>query len=636
VQTLTPLELYLYPREDFVGLLHHNNQQQTPAHTIIKKARYTSKPVHRLTLTDFRIFSTLISRAVTMTDIEVIANAVQGLSIAGDVQDHEPEPSRPMRYRGALHNTIHMLDEVTITITSQAQHIESVADGSNSSANWPIKKVCSFHAGAEKLTNITAQLSAVVDTLNEAAERSVIRHLASLGSQSGDIAIEGRTTLIQQLFAHFETKIRSIIRKAFKTTDNQSLLWKIAEECYKQANSRSGTLNADDYFIPLEEAQPVWLYDSDFESEKYYEHEDRLGLDEGYARAFQERVERRDEVRRKQKQSWPDFWFRVLSNAPDGPTLFHPPASRKTGSLRFDALPQYLFRTFDEDSSGRNDESVIASIASHVGPDQSSRIDLLALQDDRVVQSLHRHLTKSCFGGAGSDNLMSWTSSLLFAIQYAVWRRRQRRCHPSEIKICAVDTRRFPSEQFARDTWLLEAYKPTGQQEDPALRAAQRFFKFRLEDERFYNGEYLSQGAVNHANRSCVVSLESLIQAGLFNLYPEFEDAQGSERWANRALELRQIWSEEQQTTDSEILLALQVACNCFRRFEPCDIASILLAFKNRRYSKPTPTSKCHFHFCYPMTIVPAAPNPPQVPPIVSANIHQNGQTSQMKSVDTG
>jgi hypothetical protein len=367
------------------------------------------------------------------------------------------------------------------------------------------------------------------------------------------------------------------------------MLWKVAEECYKQATGPSGTLDADDYFIPLEEAQLEWPYDPDFESEEYYEHEDRINLDEDYATAFQAQTERRDQARTEERQSWPDFWARVLSNSPDGPTLFYPPASRKNQSLRFDAIPQYLFRTFDADSSGKNDENVIASTASVFGPHERSRIDLLALHEDKAAHLLHKHLTKGCFSGECSDNLMSWTSSLLFAIQYAVWRLQCRGRHSSDIKICAVDTGRFPRGQFARDTWLLEAYKLNANQDDPA----QDFFRFRLEDERFYNGEYLSQGAVNHAYRSCVVSLESLIQAGLFQLYPKFEDVQGSKKWAYRALDLRQIWSEEQRTTDLEIKLALKVAGNCFSRFEACDIASILLAFKNRRYSKLNTTSKC-------------------------------------------
>jgi hypothetical protein len=87
-----------------------------------------------------------------------------------------------------------------------------------------------------------------------------------------------------------------------------------------------------------------------------------------------------------------------------------------------------------------------------------------------------------------------------------------------------------------------------------------------------------------------MVSLESLEKTGLYDLYPEFADAQGMERWTNRVLELRQVWSIAQRTTNREIQLAFMVAKECFNNFEALDIALILLAFKNRKY-QPTTTS---------------------------------------------
>ena len=88
----------------------------------------------------------------------------------------------------------------------------------------------------------------------------------------------------------------------------------------------------------------------------------------------------------------------------------------------------------------------------------------------------------------------------------------------------------------------------------------QSFFDFRLENEDFYNGEYLSQGAVNHTDRSYIVSLEHLIKAGLFQLYSEFEDARGSENWAKRVLELRRNWSAE----SSQCLKTLNIPTYCW------------------------------------------------------------------------
>jgi hypothetical protein len=105
----------------------------------------------------------------------------------------------------------------------------------------------------------------------------------------------------------------------------------------------------------LEEACLQWPYDPDFESEEYYEHEDRLDIDGDYAAAFQEealcRVNTRMRLHEKDTRDWIDFWIRALHNAPNGPTLFHPPASQHHQFLDLD-VPGYLFRTFDASSQG--------------------------------------------------------------------------------------------------------------------------------------------------------------------------------------------------------------------------------------------------------------------------------------------
>lgn len=517
------------------------------------------------------------------TGIEDIASLVSDLNIADDAPpDRGQEPLRSAcSHPVSTLEAIHMLIQSTNTITSQAGSVKFLSDDANSSGDLRITEVCSLHEGIKKLTNITFILQSTIYALNEATERSVITHLRSLGGQSA--------TIVSNILSHFDKQIKDIIREVLNNASDREVLWKVAEECYNQVTSHSGSLHPDEYFDSLEEACLKSPYDPDFESEEYYEHENRLEVDENYAAAFQERTEQKSEARRKHRQNWPLFWVRVLNNSPAGPTLFYPPAGFDTQSLDFDAVPQYLFRTFDKASSGTNNESVIASIASTIGTHESSRTDILTLERHRATELLYMHLTKSCFSGNKSDNLMSWTSSLLFAVQYAVWRHRIGRCCPSDIKICAVDTRNFPQGQFAQDIWLLKAYQATAKRLSNPI---QKFFYLRLENENYYNGEYLSQGVLNHTDRSSVVSLEHLIQAGLFELYPEFEDARGSENWTNRVLELRQNWSAEQGTTEREIQLALRVGRDCFTQFEPSEIAAILLTFKNRKCSRLKPTSE--------------------------------------------
>lgn len=511
--------------------------------------------------------------------IEGIVGSVRNLNIADDsLRSRERERRRSTHsHPVSFQNAIHKLVQVTSNVASQAQSVKSLADDANSSGTLSITEACSLYEGIKKLTNVTRNLQTTIDALNEATERSVITHLRSFRNQSGTIC---------KLLSHFDEQIRAIVREVLDHTSGGEVWWKVAEECYNQATRPFGSLDADDYFDPLEEACLESPYDPDIESEEYYEHENRLNVDEDYAAAFEEQVNRRSDARRKDRQSWPEFWITVLNNAPGGPTLFYPPAGLHMESLHLDALPRYLFRTFDEASSGRNDARVIASKASIVGPQESSRTDLLALQQRRATELLHEHLNKSCFSGKGSDNLMSWTSSLLFAVQYAIWRARFRR----NIKICIVDTRNFPKGQFAQDLWLLRAYHGTAKQIGGDI---EKFFHFRLENKDFYNGEYLSQGKLNHAGRSCVISLDHLLDAGLLQLYPEFGDARGREKWTKRVRELRQNWSAEQGTTDQEIQLAFEVADKCLAEFDSSEIAFILLTFKNRKYlSGLKPTGK--------------------------------------------
>lgn len=197
---------------------------------------------------------------------------------------------------------------------------------------------------------------------------------------------------------------------------------------------------------------------------------------------------------------------------------------------------------------------------------------------------LYSHLTKSCFRGKDTDNLISWSSSLLFVIQYAIWR-----CHnshhgdPAKVEICMVDTRKFPHGQFVRDMSLLRAYREAPEV-DEKMRS---FFNFRLKSAYFDNGEYLSQGVLHHTGRSSVVSLAQLIQAGLHDLYPQFADPGGMDRWTKRVGSLRSRWSIEQTTTQRDIQKAVEIARACFRSFDACDVALLLLSFKNRKLRVP-------------------------------------------------
>ncbi|KAF7953046.1 hypothetical protein EAE96_006267 [Botrytis aclada] len=296
---------------------------------------------------------------------------------------------------------------------------------------------------------------------------------------------------------------------------------------------------------------------------------------------MQNRQEARGREKERGNETWVKFWVLILGRCPNGTTLFYPPASHEIELQMLETadIPHYLFRTFDTVSSGKNDNSVVASLASVYKSPRDSRIDLLSLSADKAIDMMHTHLKKSLRGGEHTDNLVSWTSSLLFAIQYAIWRRRKFSCSAANIQICAVDTRRFPRGQFAPDMWLLQAYRTAAKKGGDA----EKFFRFRLEYEEFQNGEFLSQGSVHHGGRSCVVSLEKLQESGLYNLYPEFAEKEGMNWWSKRVLALRGLWLKEQLTSAQELDFAEMVARKCFHAFETAEMMLILLTFKARK-----------------------------------------------------
>lgn len=69
-----------------------------------------------------------------------------------------------------------------------------------------------------------------------------------------------------------------------------------------------------------------------------------------------------------------------------------------------------------------------------------------------------------------------------------------------------------------------------------------------LRRREYYFGEYLSQGRLDIRHRSSHVSLQTLIDLGLYQLEPRFED--GQDRWAKRVVELREPFRAPEQSID--------------------------------------------------------------------------------------
>ncbi|OAQ99587.1 hypothetical protein LLEC1_02937 [Akanthomyces lecanii] len=114
------------------------------------------------------------------------------------------------------------------------------------------------------------------------------------------------------------------------------------------------------------------------------------------------------------------------------------------------------------------------------------------------------------------DNLVSWTSSLLFALVYIFHLHANTGdgSNFEDIFLCVADTHKFPDHVFIRDMDLVEAF----QDEDEDLRD---FGQLR---QRYYFGEYLTQGALKIEGRCKIVSAQRMVESGLYRIRPEFEN----------------------------------------------------------------------------------------------------------------
>lgn len=226
---------------------------------------------------------------------------------------------------------------------------------------------------------------------------------------------------------------------------------------------------------------------------------------------------------------------------------FEPQGDLQHLEKQFDRIPNVLYRTYSPQSSGCSNENWVISPATLYGSDEDKR-DLLSFEKNTAASKLRQHLW---WKGDGSDNLMSWTSSLIFAIQHALYRSKTdfRDVDKSLIHICVLDTRKVPRGAFLPAVALLRALNVP---KDP---------KHKHE---YYHGEYLSQGMLDIEKGSSTTSLGDLIKHGLYDLFPSFEN---ENRWLWKEVKgFRDRFRENPlEATEEELKLARSIAKSCFQ-----------------------------------------------------------------------
>lgn len=223
--------------------------------------------------------------------------------------------------------------------------------------------------------------------------------------------------------------------------------------------------------------------------------------------------------------------------------VFQPQANQEN-LFSFDKTPTYLFRLHFPGSNGYRSSDCVESPASpnHLSTKHNSGspcgTDLLQLSSLKAAARLKAHLKwHCCYPGRSPCNLMSWSSSLLFLLQYGFYRHQtdpEKKGGPrpklSDIKIIMIDTRDFPKQVFLRDLDALEWLD-----DKPDLRRLHN-----LRKGQFYFGEYLSQGRLDIKDNCVQISMQQLIDGGLFtSICPALNQPQNWSSWAEATSNLR-------------------------------------------------------------------------------------------------
>ncbi|KAL6831880.1 hypothetical protein V8C40DRAFT_237395 [Trichoderma camerunense] len=230
---------------------------------------------------------------------------------------------------------------------------------------------------------------------------------------------------------------------------------------------------------------------------------------------------------------------------------------------QFDEVPRYLFRVFTAYSQGSTDMNWAKSLDAK-NETADSNVDLFSRDKIQAAEMVNGHLQWSTTGT--KDNLVSWTSSLLYALVYVFFLRAKVYDIQTfdQIRVCVIDTSELPKEVFLRDLDLIRAYRAFNTRlyrfED--LRCTQKRPGF---GSNYYFGEYLSQGALKIEGHCQIVSAQKIIDRGLYNIRSEFKQfaiwPPKEARWAYPVIEMREsFYLERQPITDPKLQSALDIA----------------------------------------------------------------------------
>ncbi|KAF3922594.1 hypothetical protein AA313_de0204755 [Arthrobotrys entomopaga] len=243
------------------------------------------------------------------------------------------------------------------------------------------------------------------------------------------------------------------------------------------------------------------------------------------------------------------------------PCLFQPSGRYRGLDSSFDQVPPYLFRTWAPQTNGSNDINFIRPAA--VCNDQTS-IDIFSYDYKFATQMLCDHIK---WLNRADDNLTSWTSSLLYAVQLAQYRKKKDFKLPTNarnIYICVIDTRKFDRKTFLPAPDLLAAFSIPSEGKLT---------------HSWSEGEYLSQGIVDIRGKSKVVTFQELLSYNLMDVFPP--DIPENLLWY-AVRDYRRTFREDIDIENAELKATLDMAFHCFGSEFYLAMVAMFLALKPR------------------------------------------------------
>lgn len=202
----------------------------------------------------------------------------------------------------------------------------------------------------------------------------------------------------------------------------------------------------------------------------------------------------------------------------EGALPFSPRQHTRWSDLELQPVPRFLFRVYTPKSDGITNEHQASSRDAAAGKQTSNKDVFSTSKLETTATQIADHLWWRRW--PRDDNLVSWSSSMLFLIPYIFYRHRDS-CDGSpldNIRLLVVDTEEFPAQTFIRDSDLIAAFKKSDSREDKSLRSVAD----QRSDTNCYFGEYLSQGSLRISGKCSTVSAQIMIDKGLLDLHSVF------------------------------------------------------------------------------------------------------------------